>query len=523
MSHANEPHAQIIGCDIGDSGAYAAAARGRDTDPFLLLPADIARSGMPAEARLSGRGEISVYPVDRRPEAREGGTVRFSDQLFRLDSVPHLNTESPVFPRDVYAAILRDLVRIAGKEAAVSGEAPYRDLVFTYPAALGSPDRNDLLDRLEDAVCSADLDGRRLNVAGRLPRAAASALQYLNHIRHVVPEGDRFPDDKLNVLVYDLGRCSFEVALVTVRDDLSFDLLLHDSDHLGSDDFVNALCEELCSRFYQAYQYKPSCSYDRRLLTDAARQLLSDLSLPGAEECPVVLEVASDDGALSLETGITRSRFEEIVSPCLVKTLEKTAALLSRAEREGLPVDRIVYTGSAGRLPIVGQSLRDLAGVRFSVESAPLPDCSASYGAALYGSCLPVRSGDFCAARDVGIRYYHDDGDETGYIVPFFRRGEALPRQSPWAEGASLTAEDGITYELFEALSAEPDPSRPDRDYRLVQTLTVGAGSQAGKGAVTQVRLSADAGGAVTMEARAGKGCPAVTAEARLRRPLNQA
>ena len=389
MSQSKNSPALVVGCDIGNAYAYASVARTRTADPLPLMPAEMAKVGMSTEVRISKKGEINVYPPDRSPYARSGGTVGTVKRMLRLDTLPGLQTDRPVSPWEVYSAIVRDLMTCACVESARLGETPSYDVVFTYPAVLHSPEHLELLNRMEESISSVEVNGHRLRVAGRLPEPAAAAIQYLNFIQNVAPEGVRFTGDELNVLVYDLGHGTFDLALVTARSNVTYDLRMQDGDEtVGGVDFDSAVYDELCARFYRLYQFRPA-GRQQSLLMDKARKVKLELCTPGVEETNVSFDVHLDGEDRTLETTLTRERFEEISAPLLLKTLEKTQAMLERADREGIRVDRIILTGGASQMPMVRSALQELVGERFTIEEPYQPSRAVSFGAALYGAYQP--------------------------------------------------------------------------------------------------------------------------------------
>lgn len=381
----------VIGCDIGNAYAFASVARGRKVDPISLMPDKIGNAGMPTVARISRSGEISVYPHNPGKAASEGGIVSTIKRKLDLDALPMLNTKRPVSPWEVYSAIARDLCRVANERTEKAELPPIYDVVFTYPAVLHRPDQRERLNAMQDSIESVELDGHHLHVVGRLPEPAAAAIQYLNYVQHVAPERARFHGKELNVLVYDLGHGTFDLALVTARDDITYELQLQDGDDsVGGVDFDGAIYDELCGRFYKENKFKPTTAHEQRLLRELAGQTKLDLCAAGIDSVPVKYDVVINDEEQSLETVLTRDRFEEISAPLLQRTLVKTDAMLSEAEKKGIRVDRIVLTGGASQMPMVRRKLQELVGDRYTIEEPYQPSKAVSFGAALYGAYIPA-------------------------------------------------------------------------------------------------------------------------------------
>ena len=471
----------VIGCDIGNAYAYASVARGRSVDPISLMPADIGNAGMPTEARIARSGEISVYPGKPGKKASAGGIVGTIKRKLDLDLLPMLNTERPVSPWEVYSAIARDLIRAANSSVAKVDLPPIYDVVFTYPAVLYGPDQLDRLNAMEKSIESVELDGHRLHVVGRLPEPAAAAIQYLNYVQHVAPQSARYHGKELNVLVYDLGHGTFDLALVTARDDITYELQLQDGDEsVGGVDFDRAIYDELCGRFYKEYKFKPTRKDEQRFLLELAAQTKLDLCAPGAESVTVKYDVVIDDEDQSLETVLTRERFEEISVPLLQRTLVKTDAMLSEAEKRGIRVDRIVLTGGASQMPMVRRELQKLVGNRFTVEEPYQPSKAVSFGAALYGANIPIAPQEDVRATiqnpapgnrillqkaqyHEGIMVQQDEKTLQPQLTVMIKAGSKLPAISPEPLLTEAPAEGCFRFQI--AYSEDGKTSAPKRRY----------------------------------------------------------
>jgi molecular chaperone DnaK (HSP70) len=392
MAKKNEKSTAVIGCDIGNAYAYASVARGRNVDPLSLIPSEQDKTGIPSEARISRTGNINVYPINRSREAREGGVVHTIKRMLDLNAIPQLKTDRPISPWEVYSAIARDLVRAANETLVQKGESPTYDIVFTYPAHLHSPEHLDTLNRMQESIEAVELDGHRIHVVDRLPEPAAAALQYLNFIQNVASEGVRFHGDELNVLVYDLGHGTFDLALVTARSDLTYELQDQDGDEtVGGVDFDNAIYDELCAELFRRYQFRPTSGKQEAMLRSNAAAAKLELCTTQNDHVSVEIPVEVDGEDQTYEASITRERFEDISSPLVKKTLEKTAALLERAENRNIRVDRIILTGGASQMPLVRRRLQELVGDSFSIEEPYQPSRAVSFGAALRGDKMILR------------------------------------------------------------------------------------------------------------------------------------
>jgi actin-like ATPase involved in cell morphogenesis len=311
--------------------------------------------GREAELRLEDLALLSD-PAER---AREGARVvrsvkrQLGDR--RLLAVPGRPDVRPV---EVAAEVLRKL-----RHDAEEGHfhEPVEDVVLTCPAIFDAVQRDALVE-------AARLAG--FARAELVDEPVAAALAY-------VQAGQKVGDD---VLVYDLGGGTFDLALVTREPEGGFRLALEtDGDpRCGGDDLDEALYGYWDAQV-QALRGRPigsdGGSLDPHFLLECRRRK-EQLSV---QERPLSFSWLLPDGGGQKLT-IDRPTFERLARPLIERTVRKVQSLLVRAREAGCPPQTVVLIGGAAKVPLVKQALA--AVLPSEPRSWQLQDLAVALGAA---------------------------------------------------------------------------------------------------------------------------------------------
>ncbi len=191
------------------------------------------------------------------------------------------------------------------------------------------------------------------------------------------------------VLVYDLGGGTFDVSLLEM-DGATVRTLATDGDvQLGGKDFDQRLVNYLAEQFLAAHGLDPRADPGDavQLWQDAqdAKHALSDHSQTA---------VICFHGGIRMRIDLTRELFEELTADLLERTRDTADVLVRQAGLTWQHVDRVLLTGGATRMPMVGEMLHDLTGTKPNASLSP--DEAVAHGAALYAGTLqghPALSG----------------------------------------------------------------------------------------------------------------------------------
>ena len=159
--------------------------------------------------------------------------------------------------------------------------------------------------------------------------------------------------------------------------------------HLGGSDFDHAIVDWLADDFQQEYDVdlrKDKQALQR--LIEAAEKAKIELS--GLPETTLSLPfIAMDPGSnapLYLEKKLTRSTFEELISPLLKRVREPVQAALRDAKLSQDGIDEVILVGGSTRVPAVKQLVTDMLGKE--PNQTVNPDEVVALGAAIQAGVL---------------------------------------------------------------------------------------------------------------------------------------
>ena len=384
-----------MGLDVGNGFACPALLEGGENqDPVVLLSNELRRSGMPTDAYVSDKKEITVLGAqDRIMRSPWRGVHAVKHHMAageRIILSDGKGKRVDIAADDVYAAIARDALGMANRERAALRQSPVTRIALTYPVEFR--DRPELLARMKRAVESVETgSGGHYEVIARLPEPVAAAFDYLYYMLHLAPEDRRITGDQFTVLVYDLGHGTFDSSIVSVSAD-SDEYIVHASEGLpdvGGRNFDELILQEFLSQLEQSHEAVPSpASVGYETLRRLAVRAKHELSEKPMFEDDSTFMANGEYASFS----ITRSRFEELAGGLIDQTLIRTDRMLRYAKSHGISIDAIVLCGGSSAMPMVRSGLEQLARQQEIRVEAHRPSSAVAFGAARYArQCM--RSG----------------------------------------------------------------------------------------------------------------------------------
>lgn len=374
----------VISGDVGNGYAKAAILEDPARDPIFLMP-DSLRAGMPSTAYVSQDGKIEVYGVKRTAGK---WPVRAVKTRLAEQTIEWTDGRGRTFrtePGKVYAAIARDMVKLANETRKLQGKPPVYKLLLTYPADF--KDRPERLNLMKQSVESVELDGHRLEVVRMLSEPAAVAVDYEYYVRHLAQ--NPITADHYTVLVYDLGDGTFDVAVVTAyaRGSKDCDLICQTGDpEIGGRKFDMLICAELESQIRR--QLGDRAVINREFLRGIAIEMKHELSDAQLSE----RDIPIGDGEAHL--ALTRADFEKMIMPQILQTLNMVQSQLDEAAGKGVKVDAVVLSGGSSQIPLISRVLEDLTEHNIPVKLYR-PSVGVAYGAARAAYyCRPIADND---------------------------------------------------------------------------------------------------------------------------------
>ncbi len=268
-------------------------------------------------------------------------------------------------PEEVSAMVLQKLVEDA---SSTLGEKITK-AVITVPAYFNNSQR----EATQNAGKIAGLEVLRI-----VNEPTAAALAY-----GLEKKGNE------TVLVFDLGGGTFDVSVLEVGDGV-FEVRSTSGDtHLGGSDFDYAVVNWLAEDFKKEY------NVDLRKDKQALQRLIeaaekAKIELSGIPETTISLPFIAMDPAsnapLYLEKKLSRSKFEELISPLLDRVRGPVEAALKDAKLSKSDIDEVILVGGSSRVPAVKKIVQDMLGK--APNQSVNPDEVVALGAAVQAGVL---------------------------------------------------------------------------------------------------------------------------------------
>ncbi|PPD79398.1 hypothetical protein GOBAR_DD23668 [Gossypium barbadense] len=182
-----------------------------------------------------------------------------------------------------------------------------------------------------------------------------------------------------NVLIFDLGRGTFDVSLLTIEEGI-FEVKATAGDtHLGGEDFDNRKHKkDISSNARALRRLRTTCERAKRTLSSTAQTAIEiDLLYEG----------------IDFYSTITRAGFEELNMDLFRKCMEPVEKCLKDSKLDKSQVNEVVLVGGSTRIPKVQQLLQDFFNGKELCKSIN-PDEAVAYGAAVQAAILSGKGDD---------------------------------------------------------------------------------------------------------------------------------
>ncbi|XP_058762936.1 heat shock cognate 70 kDa protein-like [Vicia villosa] len=245
---------------------------------------------------------------------------------------------------------------------------PVKNAVVTVPAYFNDSQRKATIDA--GAIAG-------LNVIRIINEPTAAAFAYgLNKRTKCVGEN--------NIFVFDLGGGTFDVSVLTIKDNLFQVKATAGNTHLGGTDFdnrmVNYFVEELKRKNKIDIDGNPKALRRLRTACERAKRTLSFAST-------TTIEVENLFQGIDFSSSITRAKFEEINADLFKECMKIVESCLVDAKMNKSCINDVVVVGGSSRIPKVKQYLMEF----FNREDLCMsinPDEAVAYGAAVQAALL---------------------------------------------------------------------------------------------------------------------------------------
>jgi molecular chaperone DnaK len=376
---------KIIGIDLGTTNSVVAVMEGGE--PKVITNEEGART-TPSVVAWDQNGEVLVGQVARRQAITNPENTVFSVKRFvglRYDEAKKEAGRTPytvvegkngsvaievgdrkLAPPEISAKILQKLKRAAEKYL---GEE-VTEAVITVPAYFNDSQRQ----ATKDAGKIAGLEVKRI-----VNEPTAAALAY----------GLDKKKDEL-IVVYDLGGGTFDVSVLEVSEDVVEVVATNGDTHLGGDDFDDILIDYLINEFKK--ESSIDVGQDKMVLQrlkEAAERAKIELSSVTETDINLPFLTADATGPKHLNLRLSRSKFEQLISDLVARTLEPCRKALADAGKAPGDIDEVILVGGSTRVPMVQAEVERFFGK--SANQGVNPDEVVALGAAVQAGVL---SGD---------------------------------------------------------------------------------------------------------------------------------
>ncbi|PSK99520.1 molecular chaperone DnaK [Murinocardiopsis flavida] len=353
--------ARAVGIDLGTTNSVVTVLEGGE--PAVIANAEGART-TPSVVAFAKNGEVLVGEVAKRQAVTNvDRTIRSVKRHIGLDWKTEIDGKT-FNPQQISAFVLQKLKRDA--EAYLGEEVT--DAVITVPAYFSDAQRQ----ATKEAGTIAGM-----NVLRIINEPTSAALAY-----HLEKEGEA------TILVYDLGGGTFDVSLLEVGDGVVEVKATNGDNHLGGDDWDQAVVDWLVERFKNSNGVdlaKDKMALQR--LREAAEKAKIELSSSSESAINLPYITASAEGPLHLDEKLSRAEFQRLTSSLLERTKAPFQQVIKDASIGVDKIDHVVMVGGSTRMPAVVDLVKELTGGK-EPNKGVNPDEVVAIGAALQAGVL---------------------------------------------------------------------------------------------------------------------------------------
>jgi molecular chaperone DnaK len=264
--------------------------------------------------------------------------------------------------------------------------------------------------------------------------AGAAGLQVLTLINEptaaAITYGLNAQDDQ-TVLVYDFGGGTLDVTVLRIHHGIFEEISSKGIGKLGGDDLDLALAKVLAERFQQKTGFDVLNSPYKQKFMLAVEQAKIELS---TEQTAVARKAELvPERHLSLEEEISRSEFERIIMPLVVKSGTAIDEALKLRGLRPRDIDRVLLVGGTSKIPLVRRYVAEkLAGKEPEPFDRVDPMTCVGQGAAIVSAILQGAPGLDNYAYSVKLEHSLcanpvDQRTNRVFLDPIIKRGADIP------------------------------------------------------------------------------------------------
>jgi molecular chaperone DnaK len=443
---------KIIGIDLGTTNSVVAVIEGGE--PKVIINQEGNRI-TPSVVGFTKEGEKLVGQVAKRQSVTNPENTVYSIKRFMGRKYDEVNEEMKMVPYKVVKAGNGDArVDISGKlhsppeisalilqKLKMAAEAHLGETitraVITVPAYFNDSQRQ----ATKDAGKIAGLTVERI-----INEPTAAALAY---------GLDKKKEEK--IAVYDFGGGTFDISILEVGEGVVEVKATNGDTHLGGDNIDQRIIDWLAEEFKKDQGI--DLSRDRmamQRLKEAAEKAKIELSSTVETEINLPFITADASGPKHLAIKLNRSKFEQLVTDLLERTMAPLRQALKDAKLEPKQIDEVVMVGGSTRIPKVQEMVKNYFGKE--PHKGVNPDEVVAVGAAIQGGVLTQEVGSVLLLDVTPLSL----GIETlgGVLTRLIERNTTIPTRK---SEVFTTATDNQTSVEIHVLQGEREMARDNR------------------------------------------------------------
>lgn len=189
------------------------------------------------------------------------------------------------------------------------------------------------------------------------------------------------------VMVFDLGGGTFDVSIIEIGSGVIEVLSTSGDNHLGGDDFNQAICNYLLSEFKknEGIDLKnDSVAYSRIL--EASEKAKIELSTMNSTFVSLPFITSLQNQPRNLELTLTRDKFNELTKHLVERTILPMQNALNDARLTPADLNKIILVGGSSRIPAVQAKVKEIT--QKEPNKSLNPDECVALGAAIQAGKL---------------------------------------------------------------------------------------------------------------------------------------
>ena len=353
---------KVIGIDLGTTNSCVAVMEGGK--PVVIANAEGIRT-TPSVVAFTKTGERLIGETAKRQAVTNADRTILSIKR-QMGTNYSVNIDGKqLSPQEISAMILQKLKKDAEDYLGTT----ISEAVITVPAYFNDAQRQ----ATKDAGRIAGLDVKRI-----INEPTAAALSY---------GLDNNKSTTQKVMVYDLGGGTFDVSIIEISNGIVEVLATSGDNHLGGDDIDNAIADYLINTFKQKEGI--DLSQDKlamQRIKEAAEKAKKELSASLSTNINLPFIYTDNMGPKHMDINLSRVNFEKTIQDLVERTKIPVKNALNDAGLTFKDIDRIILVGGSTRIPIIQQTVKELAG--YEPSKVLNPDECVALGAAIQGGNL---------------------------------------------------------------------------------------------------------------------------------------